>query len=44
MPAGSVISQAPQAGVIASPGSKVSIVVSTGHADPDAVDVGQSVS
>ena len=30
VPAGSVISQAPQAGVIASPGSKVSIVVSTG--------------
>ena len=46
VPAGSVISQAPQAGVIASPGSKVSIVVSTGPPTPtaDAVDVGQPVS
>ncbi|HEY5169339.1 MAG TPA: PASTA domain-containing protein [Thermoleophilia bacterium] len=34
VPAGSVISQAPQAGVIASPGSRVSIVVSTGTPAP----------
>ena len=34
VPSGSVISQAPQAGVIASPGSKVSIVVSTGPPTP----------
>ena len=36
VPAGSVISQAPQAGVIASQGSKVSIVVSTGPSTPTA--------
>jgi serine/threonine-protein kinase len=34
VPAGSVISQAPQAGVIASPGSRVNIVVSTGTPAP----------
>jgi serine/threonine-protein kinase len=34
VPAGSVISQAPQAGVIASPSSTVSIVVSTGTPTP----------
>ncbi len=36
VPAGSVISQAPEAGVIASPGSRVSIVVSTGTPTPTA--------
>ncbi len=36
VPAGSVISQAPEAGVIVSPGSRVSIVVSTGTPTPTA--------
>ena len=36
VPAGSVISQAPSAGVIAAPGSQVSIVVSTGPPTPTA--------
>ncbi len=33
-PAGSVISQDPQAGVVSTPGSKVSVVVSTGPPTP----------